>query len=687
MFTYLNARLSIGARLFVIAGLFVIPIFLLTYLLVHQAMKDITFAQKEQAGVAYLQELWPSIRDAAKGGATSASASDSPERNSQFGVGEAAAVYDRARGLARIDAGRDLVSAVADGSNLTLDPDLDSFYAQDAATVELPRLMASTAALREAALLTTTGGAKPGQLELAAGQVATFEKAAQGSISSAMKNTKLAAVRDALGAPAEDLHKQADRTLALARSLTSGGDATAFEAAQKDLLAAADRTWTAAADATDQVLKARRARLVGELSLSLGLAALPALLALTFSVLTALGLTHRLTMLLRTMDRLIAQDASVEVPFQADRNETGRIAATLVAFKQGLVRAAHLQATNAEQEERAAAEHQRFNEEREHVARAQAQVVSEIAGALSNLAAGDLTVRITAPFADGYEALRTDFNIAIANLESALAGVVSAIDNINGGAGEIAFASDDMAKRAEKQSAALEQAAAALHELNATSALATAGAAAAADVIASARAEAEASGEVVNNAVGAMEQIKTSADQITQIIGVIDEISFQTNLLALNAGVEAARAGDAGKGFAVVAQEVRALAQRSTEAAKEIRELITNSDQQVRAGVLLVNNAGGALARISERVTEIADQMGTIAASAREQSAGLNQISAAVTDMDRATQQNVAMIEEAAAASQAMQAEAEQLAEMAAKFTVAQNRATALSPAARRRAS
>jgi methyl-accepting chemotaxis protein len=217
--------------------------------------------------------------------------------------------------------------------------------------------------------------------------------------------------------------------------------------------------------------------------------------------------------------------------------------------------------------------------------------------------------------------------------------------------------------------------------------LATAGAAAAADVIASARAEAEASGEVVNNAVGAMEQIKTSADQITQIIGVIDEISFQTNLLALNAGVEAARAGDAGKGFAVVAQEVRALAQRSTEAAKEIRELITNSDQQVRAGVLLVNNAGGALARISERVTEIADQMGTIAASAREQSAGLNQISAAVTDMDRATQQNVAMIEEAAAASQAMQAEAEQLAEMAAKFTVAQNRATALSPAARRRAS
>ncbi|MDI1364309.1 MAG: methyl-accepting chemotaxis protein, partial [bacterium] len=226
---------------------------------------------------------------------------------------------------------------------------------------------------------------------------------------------------------------------------------------------------------------------------------------------------------------------------------------------------------------------------------------------------------------------------------------------------EISNASDDLAQRTERGAAGLEQTAAALDQITSTVARSSEGAERARQVTLSAKANAERSGAVVKEAVEAMGGIERSSHEITNIIGVIDEIAFQTNLLALNAGVEAARAGDAGRGFAVVAQEVRALAQRSADAAKEIKGLIASSTAQVERGVRLVGDTGQALTGIVAKVAEIDTLISEIAQSSQEQATGLNQVNAAVNQMDQVTQQNAAMVEEATAAAANLRTEAGEL--------------------------
>ena len=246
--------------------------------------------------------------------------------------------------------------------------------------------------------------------------------------------------------------------------------------------------------------------------------------------------------------------------------------------------------------------------------------------------------------------------------------VVENASSIQSGAQEIAKASEELSGRTERQAANLEETAAALDQVTATVAKSAGGAGHASAVAAEAKHEAERSSALMADAIKAMDGIKTSSAQITQIIGVIDEIAFQTNLLALNAGVEAARAGDAGRGFAVVAQEVRALAQRSAEAAKEIKGLIAASSDQVRDGVSIVSETGVALGAISEKVAEIHGLIAEIATSSQEQSTGLGQVNTAVNQMDQVTQQNAAMVEEATAAAARLSDEADQLNGMVASF-------------------
>ena len=297
-------------------------------------------------------------------------------------------------------------------------------------------------------------------------------------------------------------------------------------------------------------------------------------------------------------------------------------------------------------------------------------VVDGLATGLDKLAHGVLTYRINTAFTPQYEALRRDFNTAAERLQDALGVIAQAAINMHGGAGEISQAADNLSRRTEQQAAGLEETAAALDEVTATVRTSAEGAREASAVVARSRLDAQKAGQVVGDAVQAMSEIEKSSAEITQIIGVIDEIAFQTNLLALNAGVEAARAGDAGRGFAVVASEVRALAQRSADAAKEIKGLISASSQQVAQGVGLVGQTGEALQRIVAHVAEIDGLVSSIAASAQEQATGLHEVNTAVNEMDRMTQQNAAMVEQTTAASHALASEARLLAESVARFDI-----------------
>jgi methyl-accepting chemotaxis protein len=306
----------------------------------------------------------------------------------------------------------------------------------------------------------------------------------------------------------------------------------------------------------------------------------------------------------------------------------------------------------------------------------QSAVVGALRHGLERLAEGDLTCQITVPVAPEYERLRLDFNAAVSGLQEAIGDVVARTATIQTGTQEIASAADDLSRRTERQAAGLEQTAAALQEITATVRRTSEGGQEARSVASATRDDATQSEQVVRDAVAAMAAIEGSARKISQIIGVIDEIAFQTNLLALNAGVEAARAGESGRGFAVVASEVRALAQRSADAAKEIKAIIYASEQQVERGVMLVGETGTALGRILSKVGTISQLIGEIAGAAQEQAAGLVQVSTAVAEMDTVTQQNAAMVEETTAATHSLQHETEQLHRAAGQFQVEANSAT-----------
>jgi methyl-accepting chemotaxis protein len=369
-----------------------------------------------------------------------------------------------------------------------------------------------------------------------------------------------------------------------------------------------------------------------------------------------------------TMAQLASGDINVEVEGQARPDEIGAMARAVQVFRQNAIERIRLE--QEAEANRSMSEKEQIEREKEK-AKDAADVqyaVENLAAGLSKLADGDVSYRISQSFVARLDPVRNDFNNSAEKLQSALNRVSQNARGIDAGTSEIKSAADDLAKRTEQQAAALEESAAALEEITTTVKDSSKRAQEVGQLVSRAKTGAEHSGEVVRKAVTAMEQISKSSGEISNIIGVIDQIAFQTNLLALNAGVEAARAGDAGKGFAVVAQEVRELAQRSAKAAKEIKDLITASNAHVHAGVQLVDDTGKALETIVSEVQEINRHIAAIVEASQEQSLGLDQINTAVNQMDQDTQKNAAMVEESTAASHNLAKEVTSLNQLLAQF-------------------
>lgn len=373
-----------------------------------------------------------------------------------------------------------------------------------------------------------------------------------------------------------------------------------------------------------------------------------------------------------SMQALAQGNIDVEVPGTERGDELGLMAAALAVFKENAITSRRLEAEKREAAFQRAAEDERVRREAEAKAAKDAAtlVVGSIGEGLSRLAQGDLTVTINTRLPEDYEALRLDLNRTAAALSRLVATFSGAADALRGTAVEMADAAGNLAGRTEQQAASLEETASTLEQVTATARKTASGTVGAQERVARAERTASGARQVLEAATRAMSAIRASSQQISAILAVMDEIAFQTNLLALNAGVEAARAGEAGRGFAVVASEVRALAQRSAEAAREVRTLIAASGQQVDDGVRLVDETGVALRLILDEMETINAAVGEVATAIQEESAALDQVSSTVAHIDAITQQNAAMAEQASASSRQMAEQTSELSALAAKFKI-----------------
>ncbi|MGO7974343.1 methyl-accepting chemotaxis protein [Rhizobium ruizarguesonis] len=462
----------------------------------------------------------------------------------------------------------------------------------------------------------------------------------------------------------------------------AGKDPTAALKALPDFMAQFSTLETAMEQAGDQITAAsddiskHSAEIKASVDIVLkALLAAAALFALGLYFLTRKTVTKPILSLSNDMQKLAGGDTAIACTGIGRSDEIGTMASAVEVFRQAAIankqlekdaEAARLQGET----ERVTARKQADDDAAERLRAA----TSGLAAGLKRLASGDLSFQIDEPFAPDFEGLRHDFNMSIRQLDQTLGAIAAAIAAIDEGTREIASGAGDLSKRTEQQAASLEETAAALDQITANVSNSSKRTDEARTEATDANRNAIKSSEVVSHAEEAMRRIEASSQQISSIIGVIDEIAFQTNLLALNAGVEAARAGDAGKGFAVVAQEVRELAQRSAQAAKEIKGHIQKSSVEVESGVKLVLDTSQVLKAISEQIARINQHMDAIAVSAREQSTGLAEVNTAVNSMDQVTQQNAAMVEQSTAASGHLAEEAAKLRELVSRFKL---RATA----------
>ena len=393
------------------------------------------------------------------------------------------------------------------------------------------------------------------------------------------------------------------------------------------------------------------------------------------SLLISRGISKPVVGIAAAIRRMAQGNFEMTLPGLGRRDEIGEIAGAVEELKVTAVdKARHdaeqitvQQSRRAEEEQRkqrAEAEQQAMTAaERQKAADEQSRVLGMLAAGLERLSGGDLTVVLDEAFSDDYRRIKDDFNAAVARLRDTVRAIAESAQEVTNATGEISVSTTDLSQRTEEQAASLEETSASMQEIASAVKKNAASAQHANESAGATRAVADRGGQVVAQAVSAMAAIEDSSRRIGDIIGVIDEIARQTNLLALNAAVEAARAGEAGRGFAVVASEVRSLAQRSSQAAKDIKDLIVSSSGQVEGGVDLVNKAGEALGEITESIKQVAHIVSEIAAASVEQSSGIEQVNKALGQMDEMTQQNSALVEENAATAKTLEHQAQAMAE------------------------
>jgi methyl-accepting chemotaxis protein len=631
----------------------------------YQAWRARADLQRERSGSAYLQAVWPGVAALPSGAASTAG---DVRLDAEFGADGAADALRRAAPADRMAAASAYLAAIADGAGLSRDSAADCFYEQDAAAVRLPALLAATSGLEAAAAEPPTAATRAADVAVALNRLTDAADAADRSLSAAMKNDPSGAARQALEAQTAALIAAATR-LASAGEAAQTGAAADVPGAEAALQTQIDRSWRAATDQLVQRLDARLMAANAILAAGLGIGGGGLVFTLGLLRAAAGRLSARMRSFASAARALAAGDGAV-VPHLGETGEFGALAAALASIGDRLADRDRLDGVALEREAVAEDRRRQVEQALSDAAAVQAEVIGLVSLSLDQIARGDLTGALGETFPEAFEHLRANLNRAIARLTWAFERAGLRAQLIRDGTEEMARASDDLSRRTEQQAQGLGETATALDQITATVKRTAEGARQANEAVGAAKAEALHSSDVVSGAVSAMGEIEKSSQQISQIIGVIDEIAFQTNLLALNAGVEAARAGDAGRGFAVVAQEVRALAQRTAEAAREIKALISASSQQVGRGVSLVGETGKALQAIVAKVGEIDSLVVEIASSAEAQATGLAQVNSAVGHMEQVVQQNAAVVAQSAAASHNIKAEADDLSKLISRFGV-----------------